>query len=297
MKISNIILIGLILILFAIGVFAGSTSFLDSVIVNNTVYSNQVVVNSTGGINGSINWSMLMNYPAACPAGAVTTLADSPTCSDSWVELAGDTMTGGLNITTINATGQVNASEIILSSCDTTDDTLIDSACIEDSYLSNAGDTSASGTYQFAGNVKMGSTTATSHDLEVINSVAFTRYVGAGAAAPIAYFQRSQGSEGSPSNVAANDWIGKFIFRGYVGGWSDYAMFGARVENTNKNATFFVADGDSNLIWNVHSFTQHMTVGAGAKQANITMTSPDASEWCCGVSDAGAFSCMAGACS
>lgn len=39
-----------------------------------------------------------------------------------------------------------------------------------------------------------------------------------------------------------------------------------------------------------------LIIGTGSAQKNITMTSPDASEWCCGVSNAGIFSCRTGAC-
>ncbi len=51
----------------------------------------------TGDFNGTMNWTSLQNYPVACPgSGAITALNDSVTCSDLWVDVAGDTMTGNL---------------------------------------------------------------------------------------------------------------------------------------------------------------------------------------------------------
>ena len=56
-----------------------------------------------GENTGSMNWTKLQNYPTACPAsGAITTLGDSVTCSDLWVDVAGDVMTGGLNMSQNN---------------------------------------------------------------------------------------------------------------------------------------------------------------------------------------------------
>lgn len=58
-----------------------------------------------GNYTGAMNWTVLQNYPVACPgSSAVTTLDDSVTCSDLWVNSAGDNMTGSLNTTSyINA--------------------------------------------------------------------------------------------------------------------------------------------------------------------------------------------------
>lgn len=47
-------------------------------------------------------WTNLQDYPVACPSGAITALNDSVTCSDLWVDVVGDTLTGNL---TINGTG------------------------------------------------------------------------------------------------------------------------------------------------------------------------------------------------
>ena len=52
-----------------------------------------------GTISGALNWTDLNEYPVACPGGyAITQLNDSVTCSDYWVDVAGDTMTGDLNM-------------------------------------------------------------------------------------------------------------------------------------------------------------------------------------------------------
>ena len=61
----------------------------------------------TGEVTGTMNWTKLQNYPAACPgSGAITLLNDSVTCSDLWVDVAGDTMTGALHISNVlNITG------------------------------------------------------------------------------------------------------------------------------------------------------------------------------------------------
>jgi len=56
-----------------------------------------------GNLSGNMAWSNLTDYPAACPGGsAITTLGDSVTCSDLWVDVAGDVMTGGLNMSQNN---------------------------------------------------------------------------------------------------------------------------------------------------------------------------------------------------
>ncbi len=63
--------------------------------------------NFLGNVSGNMDWSNLQNYPSACPgSSAVTTLGDSATCSDLWVDVAGDTMTGALHISNVlNITG------------------------------------------------------------------------------------------------------------------------------------------------------------------------------------------------
>ncbi len=53
----------------------------------------------SGDITGNLDWTNLQNYPVACPSGsAVTQLDDTITCTDSWVDVSGDTMSGTLNM-------------------------------------------------------------------------------------------------------------------------------------------------------------------------------------------------------
>lgn len=64
----------------------------------------------TGEVIGSMNWTKLQNYPSACPgSGAITTLDDTVTCQDLWVDVAGDTMTGNLSVS-----GNVTADNVFL---------------------------------------------------------------------------------------------------------------------------------------------------------------------------------------
>ena len=62
------------------------------------------------GTNNSVptDWVMLKTYPAACPSGAITTLGDTVTCTDSWVDVTGDDMTGDLNFSYANITNATN---------------------------------------------------------------------------------------------------------------------------------------------------------------------------------------------
>lgn len=49
--------------------------------------------------DANLNWSSLQNYPAACPgSSAITQLGDSTTCSDLWLDSAGDNATGNLTM-------------------------------------------------------------------------------------------------------------------------------------------------------------------------------------------------------
>lgn len=84
-------------------------------------YISAEVINGTyvnGTYIGEVNWTKLTNYPSACPgSSAITGLNDSVTCSDLWVDVAGDTMTGNLNTGTNNIT---NATEISSTLIDTT---------------------------------------------------------------------------------------------------------------------------------------------------------------------------------
>ena len=67
-----------------------------------------------GNVSGNMAWSNLTDYPVACPgSSAVTTLNDSVYCSDLWVDVAGDVMTGSLNISgDLNITGNFTGNQI-----------------------------------------------------------------------------------------------------------------------------------------------------------------------------------------
>ncbi len=76
------------------------------------IYNNLIVhgkLNVTEGIytpnvtaddlRGNLPWNNLTNYPVACPgSSAITNLDDSVTCTDAWVDAAGDNMTGNLSM-------------------------------------------------------------------------------------------------------------------------------------------------------------------------------------------------------
>jgi len=63
----------------------------------DTIFYGTLTANS---ISSQLEWVNLTNYPVACPAGsAITQLGDSVTCTDSWVNTDGDTITGEINIT------------------------------------------------------------------------------------------------------------------------------------------------------------------------------------------------------
>jgi hypothetical protein len=61
------------------------------------------------------------------------------------------------------------------------------------------------------------------------------------------------------------------------------------IKNIGTTDTDFTATGGLKL-------DDTLVMGDGSVQRNITMTSPDASEWCCGVNNTGSFSCSSGAC-
>lgn len=71
-------------------------------IANATYYPSGTgkVINAT-----NMSWVGLHHYPAACPASsAITQLGDSVTCTDSWIDAAGDNITGTLNMSNNNIT-------------------------------------------------------------------------------------------------------------------------------------------------------------------------------------------------
>lgn len=52
----------------------------------------------------------------------------------------------------------------------------------------------------------------------------------------------------------------------------------------------------SNTSIPAYNIRMPLIIGDGTNHANITMTSPNGNEWCCGVTDAGVFECKTGAC-
>ena len=64
---------------------------------------NATQINTTY-LNGNSTWQH-QDYPASCPgSSAITQLGDSVTCQDLWVDEAGDSMTGNLDMTDNNIT-------------------------------------------------------------------------------------------------------------------------------------------------------------------------------------------------
>ena len=84
-------------------------SFYNSTDFDIADYSTKAEINITPK-----NWTYLQNYPAACPAGsAITQLDDTITCTDGWVDIDGDTMTGNLEV---NANFTVNTDDLFINS-------------------------------------------------------------------------------------------------------------------------------------------------------------------------------------
>lgn len=68
------------------------------VLLSALVFAGPLNVISTG-VATALNWTGIENYPSACPAGsAVTQVDDIITCTDSWVNIDGDNMTGDLDV-------------------------------------------------------------------------------------------------------------------------------------------------------------------------------------------------------
>lgn len=76
-----------------------------------------------------------------------------------------------------------------------------------------------------------------------------------------------------------------------------------RNDDTSVNAYLWRVDSDNSVdtrmqlagngdfkVWG------NVQIGSGNSQKNITLTSPNGNEWCCGVDNSGTFSCSAGAC-
>ena len=101
--ILSAIFLGLVLV----GAVSYVEPFTNNVDVNDYNISNADWISAnyfngtlTGESEADMNWTFLKNYPTACPgSSAITALNDSVTCSDLWVDVAGDNMTGQLRIT------------------------------------------------------------------------------------------------------------------------------------------------------------------------------------------------------
>lgn len=108
--ILSAIFLGLVLV----GAVSYVEPFTNNVDVNDYNISNADWISAnyfngtlTGESEADMNWTFNQNYPAACPgSSAITKLNDSVTCSDLWVDVAGDTMTGDF---AVNNTFYVNA--------------------------------------------------------------------------------------------------------------------------------------------------------------------------------------------
>ena len=86
-------------------------------VINSYISQTDISVDSDGNAEiygifeatefyGVSNWTYNQNYPAACSSGyAITALGDSTTCTDSWVNAGGDSMTGNLAMGDKNITG------------------------------------------------------------------------------------------------------------------------------------------------------------------------------------------------
>lgn len=66
-----------------------------------------------------------------------------------------------------------------------------------------------------------------------------------------------------------------------------------RQTNTTGTRTFSIFQGDNTVTkaFEVNAVTGDVTIGNGTYQANVTLTSPDGTEYQCGVSNGGTFMC------
>lgn len=131
---STAILLGIILVItlvtaivyqepWSADVDAGNNSINNVNNITANIFNGGTFIGSFVGDLDSINWTKLKNYPVACPgSGAITQLNDSVTCSDLWVDVAGDTMTGNL---TFSNSGILNLS--LIESLDWTNVTITES--------------------------------------------------------------------------------------------------------------------------------------------------------------------------
>lgn len=64
----------------------------------------------------------------------------------------------------------------------------------------------------------------------------------------------------------------------------------------DSTARFEFKNSTGTKVFSIDAVDGSLIIGDGTAQKNITMTSPDGSEFCCGVANDGTFSCSSGAC-
>jgi len=85
--------------------------FINGIAITATADVNKTYVDSQDlAVNNSAkNWTLLQNYPAACPAySALSAVDDSNTCVDSWLNNDGDNATGNYDFT-----GNITANKFV----------------------------------------------------------------------------------------------------------------------------------------------------------------------------------------
>ena len=131
------------------GVITATDLVAGSSVVSDAEVDNDLTIDGTG----SVNWAALTSYPAACAAGtAVTTLADSPTCTSFTQDGVAETITGGWTFntlptaftTSIAANGGITstAATLVINAAGNVD---IQDALNADSLTSDAGVSIATG--------------------------------------------------------------------------------------------------------------------------------------------------------
>lgn len=97
---NNKIIIGSMLLMILVGVVTAAVIPKDNWDFKNYYNLSNIANLSADYLSGNIQWNNTYDYPVACPgSSAITALNDSVTCSDLWVDMAGDNMTGNLNST------------------------------------------------------------------------------------------------------------------------------------------------------------------------------------------------------
>jgi len=125
MKKSLMILLGIVLTITLVAAAFYPEPFVTNLDINeynisnaNWIWADYFNGTFVGIVDTDVNWTKLQNYPAACPgSGAITQLNDSVTCSDLWLDTAGDMLTGNLDAGQNNIT---NITEVSSTLVDTT---------------------------------------------------------------------------------------------------------------------------------------------------------------------------------